>query len=208
MTIKATSTGSIKRELIPAGSYPARCYSMIHIGTNTENIMGTEKTLNKVRITWELPTETRVFNEEKGEQPFSISNEYTLSMHEKSNLRKDLEGWRGKGFTEEQAREFDISKLIGIPCMLSIIHKTAKSGNDFACINSISKLPKGVECPDQVNPSFEFNYTDKFSESEVMQMPDFIKEKIKSSEEYRALQTDTDPDENEEIFQESDESPF
>ena len=208
MTIKATSTGSIKRELIPAGSYPARCYSMIHIGTNTENIMGTEKTLNKVRITWELPTETRVFNEEKGEQPFSISNEYTLSMHEKSNLRKDLEGWRGKGFTEEQAREFDISKLIGIPCMLSIIHKTAKSGNDFACINSISKLPKGVECPDQVNPSFEFNYTDKFSESEVMQMPDFIKEKIKSSEEYRALQTDTDPDENEEIFQESDDLPF
>ena len=32
MSINATNTG-VKRELIPAGNYAARCYSMIHIGT-------------------------------------------------------------------------------------------------------------------------------------------------------------------------------
>lgn len=47
----------------------------------------------------ELPTELRVFSEKKGEQPLVIDKEYTLSMAEKSNLRKDLKLWRGKEFT-------------------------------------------------------------------------------------------------------------
>jgi hypothetical protein len=63
MAINATNEGK-PRELIPAGNYVARCYQMIHIGSVTENIMGEEKQLNKVRIGWELPTELRVFKEE------------------------------------------------------------------------------------------------------------------------------------------------
>ena len=57
MAIIATSNGGTSYEPIPSGSYPARCYSMIHLGTIEENILGTVKKLNKVRITWELPTE-------------------------------------------------------------------------------------------------------------------------------------------------------
>jgi len=184
MAINATSTG-VKRELTPAGTFAARCYSMVHIGTITETILNEVKTVNKVRITWELPTETRVFNEEKGEQPMVISKEYNLSMHEKSNLRKDLESWRGKGFTEDQAENFDITKLLGIPCMLSIIHKASKSGSEYATISSVTTLPKGMDCPEQINETFEFNYDDKFSEDVVELFPDFIKDKIKSSDEYK-----------------------
>src|SRR3954469_527949 len=121
MAINATSNGT-KRELIPAGNYIARCYQMIHIGTVTEFILGEQKTMNKVRIGWELPTETRVFSQEKGDQPLVISKEFTLSMHEKSTLRKTLASWRGKDFNEEQAKSFDVTTLIGAPCMLNIIH--------------------------------------------------------------------------------------
>ena len=193
MAINA-STQTQTRELIPSGNYIARCYSMIHVGTNIENIMGLDKILNKVRITWELPTELRVFNEEKGEQQMVISKEYTLSMHEKANLRKDLESWRGKGFTEKEAENFDITKLLGIPCMLSVIHKKAKNGNDYAIISGIATLPKGTECPEQINQNFEFNFEDKFNEDILNGFPEFIKDKIKSSNEYKRL---INPEQNE-----------
>lgn len=184
MSITATNENKPK-ELIPAGNYLARCYSMIHIGTIEESFQNETKLQNKVRVTWELPTEQRVFSQEKGEQPFVISKEYTLSMHEKSNLRKDLESWRGKGFTESEAENFDITKLLGIPCMLNIIHKSTTKGVEYAIISSISSVPKGLTCPAQINDTFEFNYDDKFDLAVIAEMPDFIKEKIRSSKQFK-----------------------
>lgn len=160
---------------------------MIHIGHVLEQYMGETKTQNKVRIGWELPTETRVFKEEKGEQPFVFSKEFTLSMHEKSTLRKVLASWRGKDFTEDEAKAFDITKLIGAPCMLNIIHTTNKEGTKtYEQIASITPMPKGFVCPDQINPTMIWDYSNpdwKLFES----LPDFIKDKIKVSEEYARL---------------------
>lgn len=184
--IEATNTGGAQRELTPSGNHIARCYEMIHVGTNKELLPTGEKIMNKVRITWELPGELRVFDEAKGEQPMVISKEYTLSMHEKSNLRKDLESWRGKGFTEDEAKAFDITKLLGVACLVNVIHVIAKSnGNTYANISSITTLIKGMECPAQINPTFEFNYTDKFDPQIVESFPEFIKNKIKTSSEYK-----------------------
>ena len=154
--IEATSSGSDFKP-VDAGTYVARCYSMVHIGTVEQEYMGEKKDMNKVRITWELPTE--LYKTEEDEKPFSVSKEFTLSMHEKANLRKFLEGWRGKGFSEDEAKKFDITKLLGVPCMISIIHKTSKQGKVYAEITSASALPKGLECPPQINPNFEFTYT-------------------------------------------------
>jgi hypothetical protein len=174
-------------KLIEAGSYPARCYSMIEIGTVDEIINNETKTMKKVNITWELPTELSVFNEEKGEQPFSVSKMYTLSMHEKATLRKDLEGWRGKGFSEEEAKKFDITVLVGKPCMISIIHKPSKDGQrTYANISSISKLPKGMECPKQINPNRILSYQD-FDWNTFNDLPEWIKDKMKSSKEYQFM---------------------
>jgi len=182
--INATNTGGSDFKPIDAGTYPARCYSMIHIGTVKENFMGEDKMMNKVRITWELPTEMKVFNADKGEQPMAISKEFTLSMHEKSNLRKFLEGWRGKGFTEEEAKSFDITKLLGIPCMLSVIHKTSKAGKLYAEISSISAPMKGITVAPQINKSFEWNY-DNFDIFVFNELPTWLQDKMKQSEEYK-----------------------
>lgn len=184
MPITATNKGGSNYEPVAAGTYPARCYSMIHIGTIEENILGQTKKLNKVRITWELPTELKVFKEEDGERPYSISKEFTLSMNEKATLRKFLESWRGKGFTEKESESFDVTALLGKPCLLSIIHKTAKNGNTYAEISSVSTLPKGMTCPAQINPSFEFTYN-PFSLEKFDSLPDFLKDKMKQSEEYK-----------------------
>lgn len=186
MAINATNS-STPRELIPAGNYIARCYQMLHIGTNLETIDGKTQLMNKVRIGWELPTEMKVFDEAKGEQPLVISQEYTLSMNEKANLRKMLSSWRGKDFTEEQAKSFDITNLIGVPCMLNIIHKPSKTGDKtYQNIGSVSPMPKGVPCPDQINPKQVLQYDD-FDTRLFDSLPDFIKNRVITSVEYKAM---------------------
>lgn len=185
MSITASNNGT-NFAPVPAGTYAARCFSMVHIGTIVEEYNGDSKEQNKVRISWELPTEKKVFSEEKGEQPYSVSKDFTLSMHEKANLRKFLESWRGKGFTEEEAKSFDITKLLGKPCMLSVIHKTSKQGKLYAEISSVSTLPKGLECPAQINPTFEFSF-ENFDQAKFDSLPDWLKDKIKTSKEYRLV---------------------
>jgi hypothetical protein len=185
MAIIATSNGSTNFEPMATGNYPARCYSMVHIGTVDEIILGTQKTLNKVRITWELPTELKVFKEENGEQPQVISKEFTLSMHEKATLRGFLKNWRGKDFSEEEAKAFDIEKLIGAPCMLNITHKKSKDGTKtYAEIGSISTMPKGFLCPPQINKSFVWTYED-FDIEKFNALPDYLKAKMINSVEYK-----------------------
>lgn len=183
MAIPATNQGGSKYEPIPAGTYAARCYSMIHIGTIPTQFKGKEKLQNKVRISWELPTELKIFKEENGEQPYSVSKEYTLSMYEKSTLRKHLESWRGKAFSDAEAESFDVTKLLGVPCMISIVHKEV-DGKTYADIASVTTVPKGMTVPDQINPTFEFNFTpldmDKFNS-----LPEWLRKKIENSEEFK-----------------------
>ena len=189
MSIIATNNGvGGNFEPIPTGNYPARCFSMIHIGTIEETILGQTKILNKVRITWELPTELKVFKEENGEQPMVISKEFNLSLHEKSTLRNFLKNWRGKDFTEEEAKAFDVTKLIGVPCMLNITHKKSKDGQRvYAEIGSISAMPKGFVCPNQINDSFIFTYDD-FDNETFMNLPEFLRLKMVTSVEFKKIQ--------------------
>jgi len=186
--ITAKSTTSIVSEPIPAGTYLARCYSMVHLGTHDDEYQGRAKKTNKVRITWELPTELKVFNPEKGEQPMVVSKEFTLSMSEKSNLRAFLTSWRGKPFSADEASSFDITKLLGVPCQLSIIHEPSKKDPSrmYERISSISSVMKGVTCPAQINPTFMFSL-ETFDPNAFAALPDWLKDIVRESDEYKAL---------------------
>ena len=187
MAINATNSGT-QRQLIESGNYVARCYQMIHIGTVSEVILGQQKIINKVRIGWELPTELKVFKEENGEQPCVISKEFTLSMNEKATLRKTLASWRGKDFSEDEAKCFDVTKLLGKPCMLNIIQKPSKDGTKlYNEIAGVTPLPKGFECPAQINDSILWDY-DTANMNVFEKLPDFLKDKIKESLEWQSLQ--------------------
>lgn len=171
--------------LMPAGNHLARCYAMVHIGTIKEETgIYAGKEANKVRISWETPHECHDFG--KGLEPFVIHKEFTLSMNEKATLRKMLEAWRGQPFTEDQAKAFDITKLLGVPCMLNVIHKKSSKGNDYADIASIAGIPKGTQAPAQVNATRELSY-DKWNQPLFESLPDFVKNKIKASKEYQAM---------------------
>jgi hypothetical protein len=172
-----------KREIVPSGTHIAVCYSMIHIGNVEWEYQGEYKVSNKVRMSFELSNELRDYGGEQ-KQPMVISKEYTLSLHEKSNLRKDLESWRGSAFNSDDLKNFDITSLLGKSCMVSIIHKKSNSGVEYANIGNVSSLTKGVESPKQHNKNFIFNYADNFNEDWLESQPDWIKEQIKSTEDY------------------------
>lgn len=169
---------------IEAGSYPARIYQMIHIGT----VAGFQGMLqNKVRIGFELPTETAVFDKAKGEQPRVISQDFTLSFNEKATLRKIITACDPKALEVDEdgfMEEFDIETLIGKDCLITIAQKQKKdnSGN-YSYIESCTRLPKGMTCPAPVNPVQILNYT-KFDIALFEKLPDFLKEKIITSKEY------------------------
>ena len=173
---------------IGPGTYVARCYSMIEIGTVETEFNGEKKTAKQVNITWELPEELAVFKEEKGAEPYVVSKTYTLSMHEKATLRKDLESWRGKSYTNDEVKRFDITKLLGQPCLLNIVHETSKTDPSkvYVKVSSVSKLMKGQEVGEQINPTRLLSF-DRFDWNVFESLSDWLKDKIKSSAEYKLL---------------------
>lgn len=168
---------------VPAGTHVATCYQMIELGTITTEFNGETKHQKKVRITWELPNETKTI--EGKEKPMVISKDFTLSMHEKATLRKFLESWRGKAFSDEEAKKFDVTNLLGKPCMISVVH-VDKDGKSFANITSVSALPKGFAAPVQFNESFVLSY-DAFDFQKFESLPQFIKDKMKETPEFKGL---------------------
>lgn len=186
MAIIAENKGGGNYAPIPQGNYVARCYSMIEIGTVTEEFQGEKKKMHKVRLGFEFPTEQKVFKEENGEQPYLLSKEFTLSMHEKASLRKFLEAWRGKAFVESEAKSFDITVLLGKACMINVVHKESAKGDLRANISSVGAMPKGLECPPQINQTQILSF-DNFDNALFETLPDFLKEKIKGSDQYKFL---------------------
>ena len=193
-----------------SGTFVARCVSMIEIGTITTEIKGIEKRMKKVSITWELPTELHVFDPDKGEQPFVVSKEYTLSMNSQSNLRHDLESWRGKKYEEAEAEKVDITKLLGQPCQISIIHEPSKkdASKIYANVSSVTKLMKGTVCPPQINPAKLLAYDD-WNWDVFESLSDYMKNKIRSSEEFQAMQSPGEiRDESDKTIVKDEDLPF
>lgn len=77
-------------------------------------------------------------------KPFLIMKRYTPSLHKKANLRRDLESWRGKPFTEEEASELDLESLLSKNCQLNIVHNTGDDGTIYANVSAIVPAARGA----------------------------------------------------------------
>lgn len=180
ITAKAGGGGDF--ELPEPGVYVARCYKMVDVGTQTTTGQYGTKEQRQVYIYWELLTDDEG-DEVKMEdgQLFSIFNSYTLSMNKKANLRKHLDSWRGVKFTEEEAAEFDITKLLGTYCKLQITHSKSKDGEKtYANVDGImvtKKRPEGVN--ELVAFSIEAPDMDVFNE-----LPEWLQNKIEDAPEW------------------------
>jgi hypothetical protein len=189
--IAKTSGGSGDYKRIPAGVYVARAYSLVDLGTQTTNGQYGEKQQKKIRLSWE------VFGEDEGGQPLTIeidgkqmpltvSKNYTMSLHEKASLRKELSAWRGRDFTEEEAQGFDISKLVGAYCMANIQH-SEKDGKTYTNVVGLTPLPSALKnskpAPVHANILFDLDAPDM---DLFWSFPEWLQNVINLSPEWQA----------------------
>jgi hypothetical protein len=141
MAVIVTDNG-IKREPTPTGAIPGVCTNVYDLGMQPGYEEGTFA--HKIVISWELAEVMKEPGEFQGKR-FVVSQTFTASLNEKANLRKVLESWRGRGFTAEELKGFDIEKVIGVPCLLNIVPKAKADGTVVAAIAAVMPLPKGIE---------------------------------------------------------------
>jgi len=165
--------GDFKRA--PAGSHIAVCNMVVDCGLQPGS-QAFPNPKRKVYVRFEIPSE-RIEYEKDGktiEGPLTIGSFYTASMNEKATLRKHLEGWRGKQFSDEEAAAFDVAAIAGRPCMLSVI-ESEHGGKTYSNIASIGAIPKGVSPPAAENPPFVYLDGDRKT---FDKLPKWLQEKI------------------------------
>lgn len=173
----------------PAGTFPAICYRVIDLGRQRREFNGDVKVQHQVMISWEIADEDERMSDGR---PFTVSKFYTWSMHEKANLRKDLEAWRGAAFKETDfgPSGFDIRRLIGVPCLLSLVHHE-RQGSTYTNVQAVSKMPKNMVAAPLVNPTcFVWLEKDEFEQAAFDGLSERLKTTIMSSPEYALLKGD------------------
>lgn len=123
----------------PDGQFVGQCVDTINLGEKVQDYPGTPPYL---ALTCALVFRTGERNEELGEF-IDVNREFTVSMGDKSNLKKFLEQWRGKPYTKEQIDEgVPLDKLTGNHGLLTIAHRTSQKGRVYANITACVGIPK------------------------------------------------------------------
>lgn len=113
--------------LCPEGLHPAVLVDAVDLGEQ-ESPWGSKHKLS-------LIFETQQKDED--DKPFILAKRYTWSLHEKSNLRKDLERFRGDKFLPRELQEgVDLEHYIGMSCQVLVVHNEVEE-RTYANIESI-----------------------------------------------------------------------
>ena len=199
MEFIAKSEGNTNIPKLENGVYTAISSMLIDLGGQKSLLDGNVR--RKFMMVWNIVGE---FIEVNNEQlPRVMSKEYTLSLNEKSNLRKDLQAWRGQAFTEEELQGFDLLSIMNKPCQLQIINEE-KNGKTYNNISSIMAMPKGMEVePLEETTIFITNNSETWTNWN--KIPKWIKDKIKRMVGYEESELKTYVDSLEKTEEENQE---
>ncbi len=147
--------------------------------------MGQPKRQRKVYVEWQTPHERT-----PDDEPHIVGKRYTLSSSERSNLRQDLESWRGKRFTDadfEGDQAFDLASILGVHCLVTVI-TSERDGKRYADVGTVAAIPKGTEKPPLEGPTTYLTLEpDGFEPDVFARLSDRLKQTIAQSPEYQAL---------------------
>lgn len=169
-----------ERKLIPEDIHHGVCIGVVELGTVYDERY--DKNKNEVLITWELPDELIQVGDDGTTMPMIISQKYTISLHEKSNLRKMLEAWRGKKFSFDELQGFDLKTLLNVNGMIQVIHNHNKNtGKTYANVASVIPLIRSMEKKTPVHVPVYFDFDE---EMELPELPEWILNRIRESQEW------------------------
>lgn len=136
MSLTAKMPPSKPRELPVNEMTQSVCYAIVDCGQHEEtNDKGEVSLKPKVMYLFEL--------EQKRSDglPFIMAQTFTNSLHKKSNQRPFLENWSGVKFTDKQVSDgIPLDPFIGRNAYITPVYNTAKNGNQYANIGTITKI--------------------------------------------------------------------
>lgn len=168
---------------VAQGLYRSICVFIIDIGTQYNEKH--KNSSHKVYLGFELPDET-IELEIDGKTEIKRrlqSRIFTLSLSDKANLKPFLETWRSTGFTKEELEGFDISKLLGAPAEIQILHET-KGDKTYANLTTAIRY-KGDKITPEQEPTLYIIEDNGVNIPESV--PNWVQDLIKKSEEWKAL---------------------
>lgn len=145
MSTYASDTGGGNYDPVPEGSHIAICDMFVDLGLQ-DSRFGAKP---KIYLRWQIPNLVIEYEKDgvKTQAPMTVGATYTLSLAEKSNLRPMLQSWRGRAFTPEELKKFDVATVLGKPCMITVTHDPKEGGGVYANVGVVAKLPPGVPEP-------------------------------------------------------------
>lgn len=162
---------------LEAGIYEAVCSQLIDLGRQYSKQF--DSTYHKIRIVWDVIGETVTVGEKTWQRTVFV--DLTNSLDEKSNLRKILVSWRGREFTPDELKGFNLANILGVGCQVQIIHKSNDKGV-YANVQTVLPFPKGKTAP-QVEPViFDLSEPDTYPVFDTL--PKYLQKRIAESEEF------------------------
>jgi len=104
----------------PKGLWPGVCCDVVDLGI----VPGEWGPKHKIQIKWLVEAKPPRIDG----KPYMVSKKYTLSLHEKANLRIMLETWGQKEMTPKQLEEFDVEGVVGTPCQIQVAEGIGDDG--------------------------------------------------------------------------------
>lgn len=181
-----TTSNNIK--LPPPGLHSAICVGWVDLGTQTETYMGASKSIHKILAMWELVDE---FTEDKDGHkfPMLVTQKYTASLDDRSNLRKMIVNWRGQEALNVPLFKFEsITKVWAYITININIGKTDPT-KKYAQIVGVAKPPdkeKGKGPKTVYHPIVVFDF-DKPEWDKFMTVKKWIRTTVAKSAEFKEL---------------------
>lgn len=180
--------GSGEYKLLPAATHSAVCDMVVNIGNQRITWAGKEKIQEKVYFRFEVPKQ-RIEYDKDGEhvnRPLTIGLTLTNNLNKKAGLRAFLESWRGQPFTEAELKDFDLTAVLGAPCLITVEHKE-QAEKTYANITAIRRFTPTVEVAGTVVPVDKavaemplIGFHPEFQPEKYEELPEWLQKKIEA----------------------------
>lgn len=164
---------------VPNGTYTGICVGIVDLGEQYSEAF--KKFSEKILIIWELPNELMDVDGEK--KPRWLSKAFSKTLNKKSALVQMLVPWRGRPFTEEELKGFDLQEMLGLGCLMQVVVEE-NDDRQYNKITSIIGLPTGMPQPTPINTPFSFDM-DAWDDTVFDTLPGWVQDRIKKSTQYQ-----------------------
>jgi hypothetical protein len=135
-TMTASNGGGGGGEKAPPGNHPAVLVGIFDMGTQKSDYQGVVKWNRRAYFAWELVTKK---NSASGRNHV-MGMDLTMSFADKAKLKAFVESWLGRAIPAGES--FDVSTLLGKPCLLSV-----KLKGEWPRIDGVAAVPELMTVP-------------------------------------------------------------